>query len=39
LVNVRSSTEFADGAIPKSVNIPLGDLRMRAAEILPDRSS
>lgn len=33
LVNVRSPAEFADGAIPKSVNIPLDELRLRAAEI------
>lgn len=35
LVDVRSAAEFADGAIPKAVNIPLEELRGRAAEI-PD---
>jgi rhodanese-related sulfurtransferase len=33
LVDVRSPLEFADGAIPKAVNIPLEELRLRAAEI------
>lgn len=33
LLDVRSSAEFADGAIPKAINIPLDELRGRAAEI------
>lgn len=33
LVDVRSPAEFADGAIPKAVNIPLDELRARAGEI------
>lgn len=33
LVDVRSPAEFADGAIPKAINIPLDELRRRFAEI------
>ena len=39
LVDVRSPPEFADGAIPKAVAIPLDELRLRAAEIPPGPSS
>jgi len=35
LVDVRTPVEFADGAIPKAVNIPLDELRDRANEIPP----
>ncbi len=35
LVDVRSTEEFAEGAIPKAVNIPLDELRDRAGEIPP----
>ncbi len=35
LVDVRTSAEFAEGAIPKAVNIPLEELRDRADEIPP----
>jgi NADPH-dependent 2,4-dienoyl-CoA reductase/sulfur reductase-like enzyme/rhodanese-related sulfurtransferase len=33
LIDVRSPAEFADGAIPKALNIPLDELRSRADEI------
>ncbi|MEA9984227.1 FAD-dependent oxidoreductase [Subtercola sp. RTI3] len=35
LIDVRSATEFASGAIPGAINIPLDELRARHAE-LPD---
>ncbi len=33
LVDVRTPAEFADGSIPKALNIPLDELRERAREI------
>ncbi|HFG8776595.1 TPA: FAD-dependent oxidoreductase [Corynebacterium striatum] len=33
LVDVRSASEFAAGAIPRAINIPLDELRARHAEI------
>ncbi|MFN8039596.1 MAG: MBL fold metallo-hydrolase [Acidimicrobiales bacterium] len=37
IVDVRNRGELADGAIPGSVNIPLPELRTRAAELDPQR--
>ena len=33
LVDVRTPDEYADGSLPDAVNIPLDDLRERAAEL------
>jgi NADPH-dependent 2,4-dienoyl-CoA reductase/sulfur reductase-like enzyme/rhodanese-related sulfurtransferase len=37
VVDVRSAAEAAAGAVPGSVNIPLGELRMRLGEVPRDR--
>jgi rhodanese-related sulfurtransferase len=37
LVDVRTRAEAATGAVPGSVNIPLGELRMRLTELPRDR--
>ena len=37
LIDVRSPAEFADGAIPGAVNIPLEELRRRLDEVSDDR--
>lgn len=33
LVDVRTASEFADGAVPGAVNVPLDDIRDRAADL------
>ncbi|MFT3916602.1 MAG: rhodanese-like domain-containing protein [Anaeromyxobacteraceae bacterium] len=37
IVDVRTPEEFADGAYPNAVNIPVQDLGSRAGEIPKDR--
>lgn len=37
LVDVRTPAEFGQGNVPGSVNIPLDQLQLRAAEIDPGR--
>ena len=37
LIDVREPDEVAAGTLPDSVNIPLGDLPVRASELAPNR--
>lgn len=37
VVDVRGADEFARGAVPGAINIPVDDLRARLAELPPDR--
>jgi len=37
LLDVRMPKEFADGAIPEAINIPLPQLRSRLAELPPSQ--
>ncbi len=39
VVDVRSVEEFASGAVPGAVNIPLGELSRRIQSIVPDKST
>lgn len=38
VLDVREPSEFADGSIPGAVNIPLGDLPRRLADVPRDRT-
>ena len=36
LVNVMPKETFADGHIPRSINLPLSEIETRAPQLLPD---